>query len=209
MENTEKVDQSYLLGNIINLTNDKIKSSGVVKTLDENSSLEELFESYIECGTKTFERDGKLKPAAFLIIRNLVTEKYSTAVYPMYNEKPGDMELHSQILRKLVKQMLVSGTPKATLVGIVIGMDAFMSIQDVKDIKDATAPSKDPKAKDVLHFTLETSFGKHMKVFEYIKSSDGAVVVNFTPIQDTKHPYNEIEDKGNFGFFMSQKVSQN
>lgn len=187
--------------------------------IDHNVSLEQLFKEQIACGIRAFKAEGKMMPAAFLICRDYENEKYKIAIYPMPNPGPGAMEIHSHILKRLVSEMKAAEQPKFKLVGIIIGIDAHMSQVPIEQAlkPDGTLnkanyvpPREDPNAKDVLHFSLEDAFGKHIVAYEYVTASDGTSVVSETPFIDKKEPYNEqANQNSNFGFFFAERVNQN
>lgn len=187
--------------------------------LDHSVSLEELFKAQVECGLRAFKAEGKMMPAAFLVCRDFKEEKYKIAIYPMPNPGPGAMEIHSQVLKRLISEMKAAEQPKFKLVGVIIGMDAHMRQVPIEQAlnSDGTLnktnyvpPREDPNAKDVLHFSLENAFGRHIVAYEYITASDGTSVVSETPYMDIKQPYDEkANQNSNFGFFFAEKVNQN
>jgi len=193
--------------------------AGSSTNIDHNATLEELFKEQIACGIRTFKAEGKMMPAAFLICRDYEKERYKIAIYPMPNPGPGAMELHSHVLKRLISEMKAAEQPKFKLVGIIIGMDGHMSAVPIEKAlnPDGTLnksnyvpPREDPNAKDVLHFSLENAFGKHVIVYEYITATDGSIVVSEKPFMDVKEPYNErANQNANFGFFFAEKVNQN
>jgi hypothetical protein len=194
-------------------------AKGSLANIDHSVSLEELFKEQIKCGINAFKAEGKMMPAAFLVCRDFEQEKYKIAIYPMPNPGPGAMEFHSMILKRLISQMKQSEMNTFKLVGVIIGMDAYMSQVPIEQALNSDGsinkdnyvpPSQDPQAKDVLHFSLEDSFGKHIIAYEYITASDGTAVVNETPFIDKKEPYNErANNNSNFGFFFAEKIAQN
>lgn len=187
--------------------------------LDHSVSLEELFRGYVNCGITAFKTEGKMMPAAFLVCRDYEKEKYKIGIYPMPNPGPGAMEFHSMVLRRLISQMKQSEMNTFKLIGVIIGMDAHMSQVPIEQALNSDGsinkdnyvpPSQDPQAKDVLHFSLENAFGKHVIAYEYVTASDGSVVVSEKPFMDVKEPYNErANQNANFGFFFAEKVNQN
>lgn len=194
-------------------------SKGGSTPLDHNVTLEQLFKEQIACGIRAFKAEGKMMPAAFLICRDYEKKKYKIAIYPMPNPGPGAMQLHSQVLRRLISEMKAAEQPKFKLVGIIIGMDAHMSQVPIEQAlnPDGTLnkdnyvpPREDPNAKDVLHFSLEDAFGKHVIAYEYVQAADGSAVVSETPYIDKKEPYNAKADQNsNFGFFFAERMNQN
>lgn len=207
-------------GSAQTLLGDNKNYKGIVgETLNHDASLEELFRGYVRCGINAFKLEGKMMPVAFLVCRDYKEEKYKIGTYPMPNPGPGAMEFHAMILKKLISQMRQSEQPTFKLIGVIIGVDAHMSQVPIEQAlnpdgsinkSNYVPPSQDPQAKDVLHFSLEDAFGKHLLVYEYIQSADGSAVVNETPFIDKKEPYNERVDKNsNFGFFFAEKVNQN
>lgn len=194
-------------------------SKGGSKPLDHDVSLEQLFKEQIACGIRAFKAEGKMMPAAFLICRDYENERYKIAIYPMPNPGPGAMALHSQVLRRLISEMKAAEQPKFKLVGIIISVDAHMSQVPIEQAlnPDGTLnkdnyvpPRQDPNAKDVLHFSLEDAFGKHVVAYEYVQAADGSAVVSETPYIDKKEPYNAKADQNsNFGFFFAERMNQN
>ena len=187
--------------------------------LDHSVSLEELFRGYVNCGITAFKTEGKMMPAAFLVCRDYEKEKYKIGIYPMPNPGPGAMEFHSKVLRKLIGEMKAAEQNTFKLIGIIIGIDSHMSVVPKEQVLDANgnldhskyvSPRNDPNAKDVLYFSLESAFGKHILAYEYITSADGSIVVQETPFMDEKVPYDPKVDKdSNFGFFFAERMNQN
>ena len=194
-------------------------TSTVGMNISHNCSLEELFRGYVDCGIKAFKKDGEMMPAAFLVCRDYKEEKYKIIIIPMPNNGPGAMQIHSQILRRLCAEMKAAEQPTFKLVGVIIGMESLMSQYKKEEIFDGKGnidkdkyvpPSQDKNAKEVLNFWLEDKFGKHILIYEFIKSADGSIVVNETPLIDEKQPYDEQTDKNsNFGFPFAEKMNQN
>ena len=218
-ENINPVESNKFGKNQTFLGNEQKYEKASEMNIDHNVTLEELFKGYISCGVETLKRDGQMMPAAFLICRDYKEEKYKIGIFPMLNTSPGAMQFHSQVLRKLIGDIKAKESKTFKLIGVVIGMDAHMSMVNTNEILDKNGkidkskyvpPSKDKNSKDVLHFTLENSFGKHTIAYEYVRSSDGNIVVSTEPLVDTKRPYSAFEDEeSNFGYFFAEKMNNN
>lgn len=206
-------------GSAQTLSGDDKNYKGIVgETLNHDVSLEELFRGYVRCGINAFKLEGRMMPAAFLICRDYKEEKYKIGIYPMPNPGPGAMEVHSAILKKVISEMKAAEQDTFKLIGVIIGMDAHMSQVPKEKALNADGtlnknnyvpPREDPNALDVLHFSLEDAFGKHILAYEYIQASDGTVVVKDEPFMDEKIPFNKFTNQGNFGFFFAEPVSAN
>lgn len=177
-------------------------------------TLAQIFDNLIKIGTQGFVRDKALATCAFLILRDFKNSKYKVIILPMPSTNPEEKYLNSTILQTIVTKLKKQGNKDMKLIAVVKGGDAHMSVYDKDEAinKDGsinrdvvTQPSKDKNAKDVLLFELEEAFTKHTKVFEYIISDEGDVVISSKPYIDSKQPYNDIEARNsNFSYTFTE-----
>lgn len=167
-------------------------------------TLSQIFDNLIEIGKQGFRRDKKLMTMAFLILRDCKNNKWKTIVVPMPAFKAEDTQMNAIALKRLVEDLKKNSTEDIKLMAVVKGTDAHMSEEDSDKIinpdgsinqENFIPPRLNKNSKDVLLFELEESVVKHTKVFEYILSDDGDVVLNDTPYIDHRSAYDAQEDK--------------
>lgn len=181
-------------------------------------TLSQIFDNLIEIGKQGFRRDKKLMTMAFLILRDCKNNKWKTIVVPMPAFKAEDTQMNAIALKRLVEDLKKNSTEDIKLMAVVKGTDAHMSEEDSDKIinpdgsinqENFIPPRLNKNSKDVLLFELEESVVKHTKVFEYILSDDGDVVLNDTPYIDHRSAYDAQEDKNSnlsFVFTHGQEV---
>jgi hypothetical protein len=199
----------------------KLEPINLDDAFEPENTLQESFGKMIDIITKAFKEGGNVSPGVFLIGRDHVHNKYKVGVFTMAAKNREEMSILTYMIKTIITKMQTEEFKKydseTTLVAVIKFSTAHMSVVEKTGdvigpdgkIKKEIAESSPRHDKDVLLFEMEEPFIKTTKIFEFIESEDGDVVVNEKPYMDQKSMYNEIEAKNSslsFLFTRGQSV---
>lgn len=145
-----------------------------------------LFERVIASGKETLKSCLKMPPLIFAALCDKDGNITNIGIAPI-------LPRTSQTPEAIFKGASILAAEGEKVFGYITAVEAHMQTAnkdkflgpDGKIRADYIPPSKDPNAKDVLIFTLRTDSHKYVKIWEYIASSDGHVVISPKPVIDS------------------------
>lgn len=192
--------------------------------IENTDELELAFKEIVDKGIKIFKDTKTMAEIVFLMMKDSNEDKLIAIGLPIPNMNNQLNCIISSLIKSVIddiKSGSIPGLEDKKLIGVVHAADAHLSMYEKNDpnkplmgtdgkITNFTPPSKDANAKDVLFFSCESLFKRHIVSYEYITSAEGEVAVSSTPFIDNISPYNEIEARNSkFGFLFTEGTTLN